>query len=178
MAKIVNLQTYRTKAIEQRAFRPWQERFGGSYGQKSRLSDLSDETLYRLALPGEKNAEPFYELIMGVLNLGLLPKFYYLDKERQVKVVDIHLFLVDQVRFEMMRRLGWIDSFPSQGYALLEMVQSFNRVKDACRGNPPTLTNSHPEYGAYRQLADRDKETFIRRKLPKALETFKVTLGL
>ena len=178
MAKIVNLQAYRTRAIGQRGFHSWQKRFGESYGEKTRLSDLSDETVYRLSLPGESSAEPFYELIMGVLDLGLLPKFHYLDKQQQMRVVDIHLFMVDQVRFEMMRRLGLIASFPSQRYALLEMAHSFDGVKEACRGNPPQLADSHPEYAVYRQLADRDRETFIRRMLSQALATFKENLGL
>ena len=60
---------------------------------------------------------------MGILGLGAAPKFNYLDREEQMMVVDIHLFLADQVRFEMMRRLGWLDNFTCERYRLLEMVQ-------------------------------------------------------
>ena len=110
MTKVVDLETYRTKAVEERGFSAWRNRFGQSYGAKTRLADLSDSTLYFLALPGEETAGAFYELIMGVLGLGEAPRFYYLSNADQMRVVDIHFFLADQVRFEMMHRLGWVSS--------------------------------------------------------------------
>ncbi|OEU63419.1 MAG: hypothetical protein BBJ57_06665 [Desulfobacterales bacterium PC51MH44] len=177
MTKIVNLLAYRTKAVEQRGFGPWNKRFGESYCKETRLSDISDRTLYLLALPGEDSSVAFYEMIMGVLDLGGALKFYYLDKEKQMMVMDIHFFLVDQVRFEMMRRLGWLDSFNSEQYSLLEMVQDFDKVKVHCKVRPPELTESHPDYGAYRKLTSMDRETFIRRMLPTAIETFKDRLS-
>lgn len=178
MDKIVDLQAYRTKAVEQRGFGPWHKRFGESYGEKTRLSDLSERTLYLLALPGENNTVAFYELIMGILSLGGAPKFYYLDKGEQMIVMDIHLFLADQVRFEMMRRLGWLDTFACERYTLLEMVQAFDKVKAQCQDNPPELSKSHPGYDAYSELTGGDKEAFIRRMLRKALESFKERIGL
>ncbi|UCE55751.1 MAG: hypothetical protein JSV31_09955, partial [Desulfobacterales bacterium] len=93
MTKIVNLQTYRNKALEQRSFGPWQKRFGETYGIQTMLSDLSDKTLYYLALPGDNSSNAFYEFIMGVLYLGPAPKFHYLENKDQLMVVDIHLFL-------------------------------------------------------------------------------------
>jgi len=52
MTKIVDLQAFREKALEQRSFTAWQKRFGESYGTHTRLSDLSDKTLFALAQPG------------------------------------------------------------------------------------------------------------------------------
>ncbi|MBW1835978.1 MAG: hypothetical protein JRF71_00855 [Deltaproteobacteria bacterium] len=173
MTKIVNFQAYRTRALEQRGFGPWYKRFGESYGEKTRLSDLSEKTLYLLSLPGETSAMAFYELIMGILDLGKASKFYYLDKEEQMQVVDIHLFLADQSRFEIMRRLGWLDRFASEKDSLLEMVQACEKVMAFCKHNPPELAESHPDYNAYKALTQLDRETFIRRMLPQALETFK-----
>jgi len=176
MIKVVNLNTYRTQAVVQRAFGPWHKRFGELYGQKTRLCDLSDTTLYFLALPGEENAMAYYEFIMGIQDKGTAVKFYYLDKSEQMMIMDIHLFLADQVRFEMMRRLDWIDNCPGEQYPLLEMVLAFERVKAGCKAEPPELSASHPAYSAYKELARGDKEVFIRRHLPQALETFKERL--
>ena len=173
MTKIVNLQAYRTRALEQKGFGPWHKRFGESYGKETRLSNLSDRTLYLLALPGEDSSVAFYELIMGILNLGGALKFHYLDKKDQMMVIDIHLFLADQVRFEMMHRLGWLDSFLSEEYSIIEMIQAFDNVKAHCKDKPPELAESHPDHSAYLNLASRDREIFIRRMFPKALETFK-----
>ena len=59
MPKIVNLQNYRTKALEKRSYGPWQKRFGESYGIHTKLSDFSDKTLYYLALPGDSSTNAF-----------------------------------------------------------------------------------------------------------------------
>jgi hypothetical protein len=173
MTKILNFQAYQIRALKQRSFGPWYERFGESYGERTRLSDLSEKTLYLLSLPGESSATAFYELIMGILGFGKAAKFYYLDKEEQMRVVDIHLFLADQSRFEIMRRMGWIDSFASEKYSLLKMVQTFEEVSPFCINNPPELAVSHPDYNTYNVLTQSDRETFIRRMIPQALETFK-----
>jgi hypothetical protein len=57
------------------------------------------------------------------------------------------------------------------------MVQRFDAVKQQARQAPPELSDSHPEYDAYRRLAGGDKEVFIRRMLQDAIEAFKQHLG-
>jgi hypothetical protein len=173
MSKIISIQTYRNKALVQRSFGPWQKRFGETYGLQTRLADLSDKTLYYLAQPGDKSSAAYYELIMGVLGLGTASKFHYLDNQDQLMMVDIHLFVADQIRFEMMRRLGWLESFACEKNTLPEMVLNIDELKTKCKGKPPELVQSHPGYSAYRQLTDGDKEVFIRRMLREALELFK-----
>ena len=158
--------------MEKRIFGPWQKRFGETYGLKTRLSDLSDKVLYYLAQPGESSSLAYYELIMGVLDFGPAPNFPYLSNEDKLAVVDIHLFLADQVRFEMMWRLEWIKAFEGRKFGLMELVQNFKRIKATCRENPPELAESNPGYHAYTKLTYGDKEVFIRRMLQKALEAF------
>lgn len=178
MAKIVNFHAYRTKVVEKRTFGPWCKRFGESFSQITGLADLSSKTLYFLASPGEKNAVALYEFIMGALDLGTATKFYYLEKRNQMVVMEIHLFLADQIRFEMMRRLGWIDIFPSMSYTLLEMVQLFERIKPLCNIYQPKLAKCHPDFASYSKLTSADQEVFIRRMLPEALDTYKVQIEL
>ncbi|MFC1516343.1 hypothetical protein ACFL7E_06240 [Thermodesulfobacteriota bacterium] len=173
MTKIVDLQTYRSKTIEERGFGRWQKRFGEQYDRKTTLPDLSARTLYLLALPGEENAIPFYELIMGTLGIGEPLKFYYLDSEAQLKVMDIHLYIADQVRFEMMRRLGWLSSYPCQNDRLLEIVLDFDNRKAHCKSKLPVLAESHPDFQSFEAAKGMDKEVFVRRLFPKALLAFK-----
>jgi hypothetical protein len=52
------------------------------------------------------------------------------------------------------------------------MVQTYKQMRNTCRDNPPGLAPSHPGSEAYRQLATRDKEVFIRQMLREALEEF------
>ena len=94
----------------------------------------------------------------------------------QMMVVDIHLFVADQMRFEMMRRLEWIRTFEGGKYSLLDMVQEFEKVKTRCRKHPPVLAESNPDYTTYAQLTIGDKEVFIRRMLQEALDAFKERL--
>ncbi len=178
MANVVNLHAYRTRAVEKRAFGPWRKRFGESFSQITRLADLSSKTLYFLAHTGEENDVALYELIMGALDFGKATKFYYLEKRNQMAVMEIHLFLADQIRFEMMRRLEWIDSFSCMRYSLLEMVQLFERIKALCNSNQPKLAKSHPNFISYSKLTSADQEVFIRRMLPEALDTYKIQLEL
>jgi hypothetical protein len=177
MSKIVDLQAFREKVLEQKSFAAWQKRFGESYGTHTRLCDLSDKTLFSLAQPGENSSTAFYEIVMGALDLGPAAKFYYLPNDEQMRVVDIHLFLADHVRFEMMRRLGWLTRLPCQDTSLIEMIQRFEAIKEQSKLAPPELSDSHPEYGAYNLLARGDREVFIRRMLRDAIEAFKKQLG-
>jgi hypothetical protein len=176
MTKIVDLQTYRITAIEKRGFGPWQKRFAETFDSKTRIVDLSDQTLYFLAQPGEPSSVAYYEVIMGILNLGPAAKFHYLANRDQMLVVDLHLFLADQVRFEMMRRLGWIMDFEGLKYSILELVQKFDGAKEACRINPPVLSALNPDFAEYTRLTFGDKEVFIRRMLSQALDAFKKRL--
>ena len=177
MSQIVDLTAYRTKVVEQRAFVPWRKRFGESYGAETSLADLSDRTLYFLAKFGEETALAHYELIMGILGIGEGPKFYYLDHKDQLRVMDVHLFLIDQVRFELMRRLGWVTSFPGENYTLFEMVQAFETIGAEAGQKPVALSESHPDFNAYNKLHSKDKQAFIRRKIVKAIEEFGTRLA-
>jgi hypothetical protein len=176
MTNIVNLKTYRNKTIEQKGFGPWLKRFGESYNNKTRLSNLSDKTLFFLAQPGENSAVAYYELIMGVLGLGEGLKFYYLDQKDQLMIMDIHLFLADQIRFEMMYRLKWLESFPCDQHTILDIVQHFDQVKISCKDKHPELATNHHNFETYSQLMRGDKDIYIRRMFREALNRFQERL--
>ena len=109
---------------------------------------------------------------MGVLDFGPATKFNYLASEQQMRVVDIHLFLADQMRFEMMLRLEWLEALPCQNFTMISMVQTYEQMRNRCKDNPPGLASSHPGSTAYQKLATKDKEIFIRQLLREALEEF------
>ncbi len=177
MAKIVDLKSFRDRSLEQKCFGAWQPRFGETYSVGTRVCDLSDKTVFFLAQPGESSSLAFYELIMGALELGPAAKFYYLVNDEQMRVVDIHLLLADQVRFEMMRRLGWLREFRGRELGLIEMVQNFEAAKQRTRLIPPQLNEAHPAFADFSRLTPGDKEVFIRRMLREAIDAFKTQLG-
>jgi hypothetical protein len=177
MGKVVDLESYRNRALEARALAPWKKRFGEDFGENTCLPDLSDATLMKLAQPGEDHALAYYEMVMAVLDLGEGIKFYYLDKGEQLQVVDIHLFLADQVRFELMRRLGWLKDYFGFAIPIVTLVAGFDRLQKTAAASPPALSESRPDFEKYRQLTGREQESFIRRLLPSALEAFRLRLS-
>ena len=177
MAKIVDLKRYRSQVLEARGFGPWKDRFGETYSEKTKLEDLTGPTLLSLAQPGDESTAAYYELIMGVLDLGPATKFHYLANDDRMLVVDTHLFLADQVRFEMMRRLGWIADYFTRRLALVSLVLDFRRLKGETLDRPPQLSASHPKAYGFETLPNREKHVLIRRLLPEALEAFDTLLN-
>jgi len=173
MAKIVDIQTYRAQQVSDRVFGPWRKRFNEPCDENSKLSDLSDKTILYLAQPGDASTLGYYELIMGAFDLGTGAEFYALDKGDQLKVVESHLFLADQTRFELMYRLGWITTFFCQNTTIWELIQNIDKLKLQSRNIPPELSTSHAGYPDYEVLTTRDKEAFVRRLLPDAIESFR-----
>jgi hypothetical protein len=72
----------------------------------------------------------------------------------------------------MMRRLGWIDPTSCGMIGLIDLVGNFEKYRDNFRKNPPQLSQAHPDYNSYINLHERDREGFIRRLLPGALDIF------
>ena len=178
MAEIIALDDYRNLRAFHAGHKRWCRTFKEPFTPKTRLSDIGPATLSRLAEPGEECTAALYALIIGFLGHGRHAAFTSLDSRAQSKVLDIHLFILDQIRFEMMFRLGWLDDFIGNRYPVFEMVVEFTRIRLACQKHPPNLAKDHPDYEAYCLLFDRDKQVFIRRMLPLALETFKKANGL
>ena len=167
----------RTRKSEFKSYGAWEKRFGESYTEGTRLADLSDRVVAYLATPGEDSNSAFYELIMGTLDYGPAAAFYYLGNEERLKVVDVHLFMADQVRFEMMRRIGWITTLASGEFTLIELVGDFDRLKLALRGRPPELSATHPDYEKFKALSPREREVFVRQMLRTALDAFAKNRG-
>lgn len=172
MNNIVDLDNYRTTQLEKRAFGPWEKRFGCPFTRETRLEDLANNLLFLLARPGEAGVVLYYELIMGALDLSNPMEFYFLDDDAKIMVIDIHLFLADQIRLEMLRRLGWLEPFAAGKYSLLDMVLSYRQIRDTCNQTLPVLTASYPRFTEYSQLTDADQDIFIRKLLPEALDCF------
>ena len=172
MNKIVDLETYRTQALEQRYFGAWEKRFDEKFALSDRVGDISDKTLYQLACPGDESNQAFYEIIMGSLDLGSAVTFSALEDDHKLRVIEVHLFLVDIIRFELMRRLEWLTGSLFTNVRIVDLVPPTEKIKDRYRNQPLKLATTHPMYESYRNLIPRERETFIRGLLTSALEAF------
>ncbi|MFZ1983942.1 MAG: hypothetical protein WAU91_05970 [Desulfatitalea sp.] len=174
MAQIVHITAYREKCALQAGFKQWRRCFKEEFSNRTRLNDLSSRVLCRLADPAEPCEVLYYPLILGFLGHGAEQMFASLENRLQMQVVDIHLFLADQVRFEMMRRLGWLARFGATEYSLFEMVRQFEKIRVLWQQDPPLLAETHFGYAEYKALVQRDQQVFIRRLFPSVLEAFQM----
>ena len=170
MANVVDLEKVRLEVKAARGFRNWKSRFGEDFGPSTRLDHLSDKTLSFLALG--KGDSPFflYDLIMNLLGLGSGFEHHDLNTKKKMMVMDQFLFLLDRIRFEYMKRLGWLESYPGEDLAITELIMTYDRVAPGMQARPPVLHRDHPDYPKYSKMNLFGKEEFIRRLVPQALK--------
>jgi hypothetical protein len=172
MDRVVDLQKARREAAVRRGFRNWQSRFGEEFSQGTRAKDLSDSTLVFLSRGTEETAFYLYDLIMNLLGLGSAFEIRELSAEDRMGVMDRYLFLLDRLRFELMRRLGWLDAYPGENHSLSELITHYQALAPGMQARVPDLSREHPDYPAYCSVTALEKESFIRKLIPSALDRF------
>ncbi len=174
MAEIFDLERFRRKLAADKGFRSWLSRFQEQFGADTRLKDLSAQTLNFLASPGEDNLFILFDLIMGSQGLGSSVRFRWgeMDAGLKLKIIDTALLIMDRVRFEVMRRLGWVEGVPDEDTPLIGLVGRAWKEGAAFAGELPRLSKSHPDYESYSRLAARDQGILLRRQIPRAVAAF------
>ncbi len=170
MSQVIELEKAKLNVAARRGYRNWSSAFGEKFSVDTRLSDISVETLAYLAQAQDKSTFYLYDLIMNLEGLGSGFEFHELSGDKKMAVIDRYLFILDRIRFECMKRLGWLDSYPGEDLSLVEMVARFEEVAPALHARIPTLSQDHPAYETYSSLNSFDQETFIRKLIPKALK--------
>lgn len=178
MADIIDLDRFRRKLAADKGFRTWLRRFQDQFGPDTRLTDLSPETLLYLATPGEETLYVFFDLVMGAMGLGGSARFRLDDLETPVKlrIMDTAFALMDRVRFELMRRLGWVEAVPDEDRPLISLVQEAWQQGPEFARRLPRLAAGHPDYASYQKMNPRDQGTTIRRLIPKAVAQFRMVV--
>ncbi|MEJ2363469.1 MAG: hypothetical protein P8017_02100 [Deltaproteobacteria bacterium] len=172
MAEVIQLDSFKRKQAATRGFRSWSRRFKEKLDEQTRLSDLSNKTLLFLISPGDQNIFALYQLVMGVKDLGTTSDFFQLDKAEKMVVIDISIYLLDQLRFECMRRLNWLESSPRSQTPIVDLVEQYPQLKEQGTNLVPSRCESHPKYQIFNRLSELEKETFVRKQIPEAIETF------
>lgn len=167
--EVVDFKKARLESKARKGFRNWKSRFKEEFGAETRLVDISDETLSDLTEGKEKSTFYLFDLIMGLRDLGSGFELNQIDHDIKLKVMDCYLFLIDRIRFEYMKRLGWLSGFPGEEYTLVEMVIDFDEVAEPLKAIPPRLSKVHSEYDNFQSLNTFEKEEFIRKLIPDAL---------
>lgn len=173
MAKIIELEQYKKDKIGKRCFKYWNQHLKQSCSFFTQLRDLYDEDLLMLAAPGEESTVMFYMLIQSVHQENNTTLQDQPPTLSEIEKMDLHLYLADKVRLEMMVRLSWLKSYPQQELSVIDLVRQYHLHRLENYNSPPELSSRHPDYHQYQKLINREKELFIRKLFPKALNLFK-----
>ena len=169
MSEIIDLENGRLQIAAKKGFRNWVSRFKEKFEVNTRLSDISSQTLSFLAQGKDKGTFYLYDLIMNVKGLGSGFEFNELSPKNKMSVMDQYIFLLDLIRFECMKRLGWLDNYPGEEIALVDLITQFDRLAPGLQAKVPSLSRNHADFKEYSMLNTLDKEAFIRKLIPKAL---------
>ncbi len=174
MGEIIELEQFRRKLAADQGFRTWLSRFREKFGPQTRLADLSPSTLLFLATPGEEPLFALIDLVMGTQGWGSSARFLLDDLDRHTKqgILDAALRLLDYCRFEILWRLGWITKLPASDLPLVDLVELLLQGEAAALALPE-LAATHPAQSEYQQLIPSDRQVFIRRLIPAALQAFR-----
>lgn len=176
MAEVVSLEGFRLKLMADKGFQSWLRRFQEQFGPETRLRDLSPATLLYLATPGEENLYVMFDLVMGAMGLGGSARFRLDDLKTGVKlkIMDTAFALTDRVRFEVMRRLGWVEAVPGEEIPLIGLVKATWEREGEFTREAPSLSPRCPEYAAFERLSAMDRRVLVRRLMPQAVAAYRL----
>ena len=170
MSRVIDLEEGRLRLLSKQGYRNWIAQFKEAFNLETRISQISLQTLSCLARGKGEGTFYLYDLIMGIQELGSGFEFDVLEPIRKIAVIDRYLFILDQLRFECMKRLGWIVDYPGEEYTLVEIVARFDELVPGLKAKNPTLSRNHPDYEKYCAMNALAREALVRKLIPKTLE--------
>lgn len=180
MAEIIAFESLKNKKAAKRGFREWQRRFKSLpiLDEHSSWRDLPDELILFLAEDDDGGRRIIHDLLMGALGLGSGYEFESLPSEKLIPLLDIYFLLIDQVRFECMRRLGLVYEIPLGSKPIIGLIRDYKQGVSPALTDTPKLTPNHPAYPEYELLNEMEKRSFIRRTIPEAVKQFQAKVQL
>lgn len=169
-SRIIDLEEGRLVRALKKGYRNWTSRFGEAFGMETQLSHISLKTLSYLAQSRNDGTFYIYDLIMNLRELGSGFEFNELGPEDKMAVIDCHLFVLDRIRFECMKRLGWLETYPGEAFTLVALITKFDKLGPALQAKLPILSKDYPGYEQYSVMNTFDKEAFIRKLIPQAIK--------
>ncbi|MFZ5585008.1 MAG: hypothetical protein ACOZHQ_03660 [Thermodesulfobacteriota bacterium] len=173
MGELVDLGERRHHRMAMMAFGRWEQKVGYRPPPQARISDLPDPALACLAELGREATLAIYDLVLGVRGWGPGERFSFLEAKPKIEALDAFLFLADQVRFDLMRRLGWVRGVAAESYPLLELAARPQEIQAEFQPQLPRLTSQYPRYGEVERRLSFEPAAVIRSLIPEALLIFR-----
>ena len=172
MGELVNLGQVRKAKAARRAFAHWPRRLAYTPESGVKAGDLPDAVLYTLASLESQATLALYDVVLGARDLGPGERLSELDSATKFRALDDFLFLADQMRFELMRRLGWVGELPAKDYGLLDLVFMPAETKTKLKAKLPSLGAGFPHTAELDARHQLEPATAVRSLIPQALEEF------
>jgi hypothetical protein len=170
VTEVVEIKKARLEMAVRRGFRNWKSQFGEDFGPETHLSDISTKTLISIGYGKEKSTFYLLDLIMNLENLGSGFEFSEIDPKAKMAVLDRYLFILDRTRFEYMKRLGWLENYPGEEFALVDLIVEFDRLAPRLQANIPTLSRDHDAYDEFQKMNVFEREELVRKLIPRAIK--------
>lgn len=171
MADVIDFADFVGRRKGRQAFHRLLRRLGSDLGDLGRIRDLPDEVLLKMAEGGMEGSAILDELILAVHGIAAT-HLREVSPAARMRFLDVSLFLIDQLRFEIMVRIGWVDPLPTRDIPLTDLIRSDGEALRRLRATP-SLKKGHPHHHRFRALLDPEKEAFLRKQIPVALELFR-----
>lgn len=176
MIKVISLESHRNQKAALRGFREWRRRFKSlpDLDEHTRWSDLPHDVILFLAEDDQEGRRLIHDLLMGTLGLGSGYEFESLPSEHLLPLLDVYFILIDQVRFECMRRLGWVQEIPWGEKPIIGLIRDYKQGVHPSLVDPPKLNPHHPDYPTFTRLSENEQRVFIRKIIPEAVNQFRI----
>ena len=175
MTQVISLKEGKANVLAKKAFRNWKSRFKEDFTPETCLVHISLETLSFLAQGKDKSTFYLYDLIMGLNHLGSGFEFNEMSPKNKMRVIDQYLFLLDRIRYEGMKRLGWLADYPGEEIPLVEMITRFETLAPNLQAQIPMMSPGFAGSKEFFSVSTYEKEGVVRKLIPrliKELETF------
>jgi hypothetical protein len=173
MGRVINLERHRQHKAAASAFERWPRRLGHRPGATDSLADLPDATLGLMAELDQDATLALYDLVLGVRGWGAGERFPYLEPQAKVEALDAFLLVADQVRFELMHRLGWVEEPPAASWPLVVLARDFRSLTGRDEPGVPRLSPAYPRYHQVAERLEMEPQTVVRSAIPEALKAFR-----
>ena len=170
MTEVVDIEKARLDVAVRKGYRNWRSQFNEDFSIKTCLPHLSLKTLAFLVEGRDESTFYLYDLIMNLQHFGSGFEFDELYPEEKIAVIDRYLFLLDRIRFEYLKRLGYLESYPGEEFSLVELIIHFNQLGPDLQAKIPVLNRDHPSYEKFCTLNAFEKDELIRKLIVEALK--------
>ena len=83
-----------------------------------------------------------------------------------MRVIDQYLFLLDRVRYECMKRLGWVEHYPGEEIPLVEMISRFETLAPNLQAQIPMMNPDYAGSKEFFSVTTFEKEGAVRKLIP------------